>query len=73
MPAVIDGRELEAPEPLHRVLAALDDLGDGCELTLLLYCHPAPLISILQRNGYAWQETILEDGTHEIRIRRIVA
>jgi uncharacterized protein (DUF2249 family) len=58
---------------LHRVLAALDDLGNSDELTLLVYCHPAPLISILQRNGYAWRETVLEDGTHEIRIRRIVA
>ena len=73
VPAVIDGRELEPPEPLHRVLEALDDLGPGDELTVLLLCHPAPLISILQRNGYAWQEAILEDGTHEIRIRQAAA
>lgn len=70
VPAVIDGRELEPPEPLRQTLAALDDLADGDELTLLLYCHPAPLISVLQRNGYVWQEAVLEDGTHEIRIRR---
>jgi uncharacterized protein (DUF2249 family) len=70
MTLVIDGRELEPPEPLRRVLAALDDLADGDEIHVLLYCHPVPLISILQRNGYAWQEALLEDGTHELRIRR---
>jgi uncharacterized protein (DUF2249 family) len=69
MQRIIDGRELQPPEPLHRVLAALDDLGAGDELILLLYCHPAPLIAILQRNGYGWQEAVLEDGTHEIRIQ----
>lgn len=73
MPVVIDGRELEPPEPLHRTLAALDDLPDGDELILLLYCHPAPLISVLRRNGYEWREAVLGDGTHEIRIRRVAA
>jgi len=71
--AVIDGRELEPPEPLQRVLAALADLGGDDELTVLLYCHPAPLISILQRSGYTWREVVLEDGTHEIRIRQAAA
>ncbi|SPE36482.1 conserved hypothetical protein [Burkholderiales bacterium] len=70
MTVVIDGRELEPPEPLQRVLAALDVLADGEEMRVLLYCHPVPLISILESNGYAWQETLLEDGTHELRIRR---
>jgi uncharacterized protein (DUF2249 family) len=70
VPEVIDGRELEPPEPLQRVLAALDRLADGDELIVLLYCHPTPLISILDRNGYAWQEAVLEDATHQIRIRR---
>jgi uncharacterized protein (DUF2249 family) len=66
---LIDGRELEPPEPLQRVLAALDDLGVGDELVVLLYCHPAPLIAVLQRNGYRWNEIVLDDGTHEIRIQ----
>jgi uncharacterized protein (DUF2249 family) len=71
MPALIDGRELQPPEPLERTLAALDTLADGEELTLLLYCHPNPLFTILRQNGYAWSEAILADGTHDIRIRKL--
>jgi len=73
MTIVIDGRELEPPEPLHRVLAALDALAAGDEIRVLLYCHPVPLISVLRNNGFAWQEALLEDGTHELRIRRALA
>lgn len=67
---VIDGREMQPPEPLEKTLAALDDLGAHDELVLLVYCHPAPLLNILRNNGYAWQEDVREDGTHEIRIRQ---
>lgn len=70
MSQVIDGREMQPPEPLELALAALDTLSDDEELTLLLYCHPGPLFSILRRNGYAWTEEMQDDGTHEIRIRK---
>ncbi len=70
---LIDGRELEPPEPLELALAALERMSAGEELTLLLYCTPAPLFRILQRDGYAWREDVTEDGTHEIRIRRVPA
>ena len=67
---VVDGRELQPPEPLERTLEALDKLPAGEELLLLVYCHPVPLFNILRNNGYAWQESVSEDGTHEIRIRQ---
>lgn len=70
MPRVIDGRDLQPPEPLELALAALDILPDDEELVLLLYCQPHPLFQILRRNGYAWSEDIQPDGTHEIRIRK---
>lgn len=66
---IIDGREMQPPEPLERTLEALDGLAAGEELLLLLYCHPLPLFNILRnQGGYVWQEEVLEDGTHEIRI-----
>lgn len=68
---VIDGREMQPPEPLERTLSALDSLPADGELLLLLYCQPHPLFNILRNNGFAWQETIKDDGTHEIRIRRV--
>ncbi len=67
-PRIIDGRDLQPPEPLELTLAALDTLGPGEELVLLLYCEPHPLYSILQRNGYQYSTITLEDGTNQIRI-----
>jgi len=31
--------------------------------------YPSKGNNILRNNGYAWQEDVREDGTHEIRIR----
>jgi len=70
MTTVIDGRELQPPEPMERTLEALDTLVDGDELLLLLYCQPQPLYSILRQNGYTWSDETREDGTREIRIRK---
>jgi uncharacterized protein (DUF2249 family) len=67
---VVDGREMQPPEPLEKTLEALDRLPPEGELLVLLYCHPNPLFNILRNNGYVWQEDITADGTHEIRIRR---
>jgi len=67
---IIDGRDMQPPEPMERALEALDTLADGDELVLLLYCQPQPLFNVLRKNGYAWQETVQDDGTHEIRIRK---
>ncbi len=67
---VIDGRDLQPPEPLELTLTALDVLPAGEELLLLLYCQPHPLYQALRRNGFAWTETLREDGTYEIRIRK---
>ncbi len=67
---IIDGRDMQPPEPLEKTLAALDELGANDELLLLVYCHPVPLFNVLRNNGYVWQEATREDGTHEIRIRQ---
>lgn len=69
----IDGRELQPPEPMELTLEALDKLGQGDEVMLLLYCQPHPLYSILRNNGYAWSEDVRADGTREIRIRKQTA
>ena len=67
---VIDGRDMQPPEPLEKTLEAIDQLGADDELLLMVYCHPVPLFNILRNNGFVWQEDVLQDGTHEIRIRR---
>lgn len=67
---LIDGRDLQPPEPLEKALEALDTLAADEELVLLLYCQPQPLFNILRKNGYSFQETVQDDGTHEIRVRK---
>jgi len=71
MSKVIDGRELQPPEPMTLTLEALDTLAEDEELLLLLYCQPHPLFNILGKNGYAWSEELRADGTREIRIRKL--
>lgn len=67
---MVDGRDMRPPEPLEKTLDALDQLGKGEELLLMVYCHPVPLFNILRNNGFSWRENVREDGTHEIRICR---
>ena len=66
---VVDGRDMQPPEPLEKTLAALDALQPGGTVVLLIHCHPVPLFNILRRNGFVWTESLREDGAHEIRIR----
>ena len=61
---------MQPPEPLEKTLEGIDQLGADDELLLMVYCHPVPLFNILRNNGFVWQEDVLEDGTHEIRLRR---
>ena len=70
MTILIDGRELEPPEPLQRVLAALSALAPNEDVCALLHCHPLPLFRALEGKGFVWTEDVRADGTHEIRIRR---
>lgn len=70
MTIVIDGRELQPPEPMERTLEAMEKLGEGEDILLQLYCQPHPLFNILRSNGYVWTDNLLPDGTREIRIRK---
>jgi hypothetical protein len=67
---VIDARGLLPPEPMELALGALDDIGPGQEIILLLYREPFPLYEILRKNGYAYRTEAQPDGTFEIHITR---
>ena len=66
---VIDGRDLEPPEPFLLTMEALDAIQPGQTVLLLLSREPFPLYRALELNGYAWETSRLEDGTVEILIR----
>jgi TusA-related sulfurtransferase len=56
----LDVRGLPAPEPMVRVLDAVDGFVPGDRLTLLIDCEALPLYRILDRNGYKHR---VEPGT----------
>ena len=66
----LDVRGLQAPEPLERVLQALDRIGPGDELLVKINCHPVPLFRILDRNGYVYDERPGTDALCDITIRK---
>jgi uncharacterized protein (DUF2249 family) len=65
----LDVRGLEPPEPLERVLAALDTLPPRGSLLLKIDCRPSPLYRILDRNGYLYDEKPGGESLYEITIR----
>ena len=66
---LIDGRNLEPPEPFLLTMEALDEIQPGQTVLLQLSREPFPLYRALELNGYAWEISRLEDGTVEILIR----
>jgi uncharacterized protein (DUF2249 family) len=69
-PQLIDGRDMEPPEPLELALAALATLPPGEELVMLLRCEPLPLYSILDRKGFRYRAERRADGSNEIHIKK---
>lgn len=65
----LDLRALPAPEPMERVLDALDVLAAGAELRVLLAREPHPLYGILARMGYRWRTEWQDDGCHVAIVR----
>ena len=67
---VIDGRDMEPPEPLERAMAALATLAPGEELVMLLRCEALPLYAMLERGGFTYRSEFQPDGTNEVRISK---
>jgi TusA-related sulfurtransferase len=67
---IIDAREMEPPEPFVLTLDALDTLGPGEKLLLILTREPYPLYRALQNRGFTYQTDITLQGTFEILIWR---
>jgi uncharacterized protein (DUF2249 family) len=70
-PNVLDVRGLEPPEPMERVLDALNMLGPGEQLRMIIDRQPRPLYRILRNNGYTYHETLKPEGIFEILIWRV--
>lgn len=66
----LDARGWEPPEPLVRVLEALDRLPRGSKLVVLLDCEPRPLFRILKLQGFDYRCGPVPDGHFEVAIWR---
>lgn len=65
---VVDGRGLEPPEPLHRVLEGLDFLPPGKTMLFLVNCQPKPLLRMLAQNGYSYRCELDPDSFFRVSI-----
>ena len=66
----MDNRDLEPPEPMVRVLAALESLRPGDVLEALLCREPMFLFPELAKRGHAWRGAFEADGTtYKILVR----
>ena len=63
---LIDGRNLEPPEPFVKTMEALDILAPGQKLRLRLVREPFPLYRALELNGVVWQTEHRADGEFDI-------
>ena len=66
----LDNRGLEPPEPMVRILEALNELEVGAELTAQLDREPLLLYPRLTERGFAYSTIAEPDGSHLIRIWR---
>ncbi len=65
---LVDARWLEPPEPMERVLAALQIRRQGQRVRLLLHREPYPLYAILSERGLSYAVEPKPDGCYEILI-----
>jgi len=69
-PEVLDLRDLEAPEPLQRILEACAALAPGASLAARTPRYPEMLLPQLERRGLAWRVVEEPDGSGLVRVRR---
>ena len=65
---LVDARWQLPPEPMEKVLLALDGLKPGKRIRFLLHREPYPLYGILENMGYTHRTHMIEDGCFEILI-----
>jgi hypothetical protein len=69
-PEILDLRDLEAPEPLNRILEAAAELAAGEALLARTPCYPRPLLVLLARRGLAFEAIEEPDGTGLVHVRK---
>lgn len=66
---LVDGRGLEPPEPMEKVMQTLALLRPGQGIRFLLHREPFPLYPLLAERGYRHEIQPQPDGSYVILIR----
>jgi uncharacterized protein (DUF2249 family) len=66
----LDNRGLTPPEPMIRILSAIEELAPGEPLIVLMDRRPIPLLPILDQRGMACEMTDLPEGGVRLVITR---
>lgn len=66
----LDVRWLEPPEPMARIVGALETMPAGDRLEVLIHREPHPLYRILERDGWRWRSEPAEHGCFRLTIER---
>jgi uncharacterized protein (DUF2249 family) len=67
---ILDLRELEAPEPMQRILEAAAKLAPGGALLARTPCYPRPLLAQLAGRSLGFAAAEEPDGTGLVYVRR---
>lgn len=67
-PHSLDVRWLDPPQPFERIVAALEALGPGETLRVMIHREPRPLFEWLAREGYTVRHGYNPEGYFEIFI-----
>ena len=68
-PPALDLRELEPPQPIMRIFAALER-DPATPLRVVLRHEPQPLYRLLSEHGFEWSGAHQADGGYELTIRK---
>lgn len=66
----LDVSMLPAPQPMERILDALDTLAPGAALQVLIHREPFPLYEILDRRGWRHVTKRRADARYDLLIAR---
>ena len=66
----LDARGWEPPEPMVRMLEALDSLPRGRKIVMLLNLEPRPLFHILKINRFDYRSRFVPEGHFEVTVWR---
>jgi tRNA 2-thiouridine synthesizing protein A len=64
----LDAREWEPPEPMVRMLEALEALPRGRKIVMLLHREPRPLFLILKNSGFHCRSRLVPEGHFEVTV-----